>query len=182
MKTSPSPTSKRHFETVDDCQPGPWLDLYNRLVSLLNSGFLLGIHGTRGTGKTQIAICLIHLMRSRRQSNRYTTAFKLLNDIQSSFKSDVLSQKAIIEKYTHPDILIIDEFQVRGESDWEDRMFSSIVDDRYFNRKDTLIISNHKAKEFTDSLGSSIASRMQECGGLILCDWPSFRNNGPTTA
>lgn len=40
---------------------------------------------------------------------------------------------------------------------------------------DTLIISNQDVSALTASLGPSTVSRMRETGGVIECDWESYR-------
>ena len=80
-----------------------------------------------------------------------------------------------MDRFIHPQLLVIDEAQERGESDWESRMLTHVVDKRYFLQRDTLLISNLKLDEFKASIGTSICSRLIETGGAILADWPSFR-------
>ena len=63
----------------------------------------------------------------------------------------------------------------RGESDFENRLLSHIVDKRYDACLDTVLISNQEEAAFLKSMGSSIVSRMNETGGLIICKWNSFR-------
>lgn len=41
--------------------------------------------------------------------------------------------------------------------------------------KDTIPIANLKEEEFLKSIGQSAESRLREVGGVIVCDWPSFR-------
>jgi len=59
---------------------------------------------------------------------------------------------------------------------WEDRMLTALVDYRYSQKRDTVLISNLKRDEFETSMGNSILSRMVEAGGIIECGWPSFRS------
>jgi len=40
---------------------------------------------------------------------------------------------------------------------------------------DTILTCNLGTEELAASLGPSIVSRMEEGGGVIECNWPSFR-------
>jgi len=75
-------------------------------------------------------------------------------------------------------LLVIDEVQERGETEFENQKLTAIIDARYRQQRPTLMIGNYKNKaEFAASISPSIVSRIQECGGAIHCDWPSFRTN-----
>jgi len=54
-------------------------------------------------------------------------------------------------------------------------MLTALIDYRYSQMRDTVIISNLKREAFTASMGASVVSRMIEAGGIIECNWPSFR-------
>lgn len=97
-------------------------------------------------------------------------------DIKASFRADSkVTEKQVIADYVRPKLLIIDETQERGETRWEDGLLTHMIDRRYREEKDTLLISNQTREAFTESIGPSIASRIIETGGIVLCNWPSFR-------
>jgi hypothetical protein len=77
---------------------------------------------------------------------------------------------------------VIDECQERGETDWENRLLTYIVDKRYAQLRDTVLISNQTKDQFCKSMGSSIISRMQETGGSLNAHGSRFGeenvNNG----
>jgi hypothetical protein len=41
--------------------------------------------------------------------------------------------------------------------------------------RDTIMISNETPEKMLAQVGPSIEDRMRECGGIIECNWPSFR-------
>jgi DNA replication protein DnaC len=65
--------------------------------------------------------------------------------------------------------------QERGETPWEDRLLTHLIDRRYASEKDTLLITNQSKESFIQSIGPSAASRIVEVGGIVTCDWPSYR-------
>ncbi len=70
---------------------------------------------------------------------------------------------------------MIDELQLRSETAAEEVKLSEIVDARYKEKKDTLLISNLAVEDFNKMVGASIASRINETGEVHLCNWESFR-------
>ncbi len=151
-----------------------WKKLSSRLASKAGSGFIIGITGARGTGKTLLGAVLARHEAKKKRSSKYQTAMGFFLDVKEAFDGK-LSEKAVIESYIKPKLLIIDEMQERGQTQWEDRLLTHLIDRRYGAMHDTLLIGNQTKEEFTKSLGDSIASRIIETGGIAVCNWPSFR-------
>lgn len=177
----------RHLERETTCLFGsePWSAAWDSLVSAIAEGrsLFMAIVGPRGTGKTQLAVegarrvCEIESTQKTPQERPavYAKAMGIFVEIRQAMKGDDGEAKAI-QKYVSPKMLIIDEIQERGETEWEDRVLTHILDKRYDDpKKHTLILGNLKPDDVAKSLGSSVTSRIRECGNLIVCDWPSFR-------
>lgn len=96
-------------------------------------------------------------------------------EIKAAYQSADRSEKDVLAEFTRPLLLVMDEIGQRSDSDWENRLLFEFLNRRYHSLKDTLLISNQTVDGFTKSLGPSLISRMQETGGLIECDWPSYR-------
>jgi DNA replication protein DnaC len=96
--------------------------------------------------------------------------------IRESYRDDGPREHEAIERFLAPRLLVIDEAHERGETAWEDRMLNYIVDTRYADMRDTVLISNQTAEDFRTAIGSSIYSRLTEVGGILVCDWPSYRS------
>ena len=60
-------------------------------------------------------------------------------------------------------------------ADWEDRLLFELLDRRYGDMTDTLLIANSDRQTFLASVGPSLASRIQETGGTVTADWASLR-------
>lgn len=193
----------RHIEATADlfaCEP--WTQALNKLTDKLRTGFLAGLVGLRGTGKTQMASALIinclkprlistshyeydyekrdHVTKTRKRyytsSAKYITAMDIFLCIRSTYKpASKATEESVIAEMTSPKLLVIDEVQERSNTEFEDRILTHIVDIRYCNKLDTLLISNLLPDEFAKSVGPSIASRCNETGGIIECAWESFR-------
>ncbi len=106
----------------------------------------------------------------------YTTAAALFVEIRSSYDPNSTHKELdVLKKFSEPHLLVIDEAQVRGNTPFEDRTLTDLVDRRYGMQRDTLIISNLTRAELPKAMGPSIISRLHECGDVIECNWPSFR-------
>lgn len=178
---------------------GPWADAYRQITPCLGTGSIIVLCGNRGTGKTRMAVsvarcayqrfggvesdalaCFRNDERSQRKHRPYrviyTKAMMLFAEIRNTYGKDSPDpEKAAIARYSECSLLVVDETQERGNSDWEDRMLTLILDNRYDSMRDTMLISNLTPTAFLASVGPSIASRIVETGLLIECNWDSFR-------
>jgi DNA replication protein DnaC len=164
------------------CQP--WADAWSLLMDETDKGGLFSaIIGPRGTGKTQLAvevakrIAQIEAMKKKPDDRpiMYDKAMGVFVTIRQAMKGDD-GELTAIRRYITPRLLIIDEIQERGETEWEDRVLTHILDKRYDDpSKNTLVLGNAKPEEIAKALGPSITSRIRECGSLIVCDWKGFR-------
>lgn len=156
----------------------PWgLCAREVMMSLTNdTAPILGIVGLRGTGKTLMAAYVTYRSVRANIPSLYTTAAMLFREIKESWQGDNgPSERAVINKFASIRVLIIDELQERAESSFEDRTLTEIIDIRYGAMQPTIIMSNLSGPDFLKSIGPSIKSRMDECGGMMLCDWKSHR-------
>lgn len=166
----------RHQKHIEDSDaPKAWVTLRDKTIAMIGSGFGVALVGKRGTGKTQIAVqaALANMLGNRR--SRYAKAMMIFLHIRAAMKSETGTELEAINSFVEPDLLVIDEIQVRGETDFEDRMLVHIFDMRYDAMKDTILIANLTETEFKESVGSSITDRLREIGGVVKCDWDSFR-------
>lgn len=164
-----------------------------RVYEMIGSGATACIIGPRGTGKTQLATDVaraVNLDEAQRfVADRkayghyephpqavYVHVMEIFMAIKATYQSDATQgERQSLDRFIRPRVLVIDEVQERGETDWENRMLTYILDKRYQQGRDTLLLANMKPTDIQDKLGASIVSRMQETGGIVECNWPSFR-------
>lgn len=153
-----------------------WLEKLNTLGKLSGTGFLVSLVGERWTGKTMMAcrLALAHVVRDPNFTALYVRVAEFFIAIKDSYRQDGPSESAQIERFSTPDLLVIDELNDRGDTRWEEMMLTLLIDRRYGDMKDTLVISNHTQEAFEESVGPSIYRRLVQTGGHIKCDWPSF--------
>lgn len=168
---------QRHLNRPIDYSVKEWADCLGRIEKRLGTGFLIALIGPRGPGKTQMAVELMRKATLRLKSARYCTAMDFFMDLKSCWRdSSRYSEEEVMEKYRKPSFLVVDESHERGETQWEDRILVNLIDSRYRDEKDTLLISNLVEQQFRESMGKSIYSRLVETGGVIECNWKSFRD------
>lgn len=179
-----------------------WPELSQRRVYELcqklavGTGAIIALVGPRGTGKTTVAAQLaIDIAwkwtayfdqppsnRTERRPIGLAKYIKLvslagtLKPLYSDFGSvGTESLEHYRETICNCGLLIIDE-----KNDCEDmavagRILTDILDRRYANLKDSIIISNETARGFDRSTSDSVLSRIKEHGRVIECAWKSFR-------
>lgn len=159
-----------------DFSGAEWKSTLDRLTVKLGTGFIVALIGLRGVGKTQIGCELIRGNTKRCRPSLFASAMDIFLSIKSSYRRDASTdERAIVEEFCKPWLLVVDEIQERAESPWEDRILTHIINRRYNDEKDTLLIGNITKDEFCKSMGSSIVSRLNETGGLISCEWEGYR-------
>jgi DNA replication protein DnaC len=170
-----------------------WLAALETVRPIIATGGVVAMVGGRGPGKTQMAAELARggdwpndkteysraenvLSTHIRKTALYMRAMDIFLELRHAQKNHVKSsEKEVLEKLANVGLLVIDEFQERGESDWENRILKNMVDKRYSNNRPTIIIANLTRKDLFAALGESITNRARENGKSIEFNWPSFR-------
>lgn len=125
------------------------------------------IFGENGVGKTFLAWALILEAWKRYESASYTTCFQMLSDIKRTYSLGETETREIKQKYTRPQLLVIDEFdKTRGTQDDFINIFD-IIDTRYNNLKSTVIITNSPHDEVVKTVGKAVFSRLGK-GGRVF--------------
>lgn len=163
---------RRHAQPFDIDADSPWGLAYARLSARPELGTIL-LWGNRGSGKTQLACKLIADRCREARTARYTTAIDLFLDLRAAMHSG--DEKDVLKAHQAPSLLVIDDIHERGETGWENRMLFHLLDRRYRDLTDTVLITNEKKPEAIAALGASIVDRLRESGGFVECNWPSFR-------
>lgn len=142
-------------------------------------GGLVVLLGKRGTGKTQLAVCLLAEACRAGKTGRYLKALDLFREIRNCYRKDGPSELETVDKLCGLGCLVLDEAHERSDSEWENRTLTNIIDRRYDAVRSTVLVSNMDKAGFAESVGPSIVSRIHECGRTKVCDWASFRTPSP---
>lgn len=145
-----------------------------RRVSALvkTPGAIVALHGPCGTGKTVMAASIARGLSRLGRSCRYSKAYDFCLARRQDEKA---REKGVMSRFKRPYFLVLDEFHELKRSDFAAYSIDRLVDARFQSGKPTCIISNLRAEEVEPALGPAIVSRMHEAGGVITCEWASFR-------
>jgi DNA replication protein DnaC len=174
MATFGANVPKRFRGDWDRPTTDEWSWRLAKSIEKARKGSLYAFIGPRGTGKTRLAI---EVMRDvAPEEGQYVTAMELFLRLRASFRKDSReSEMDITSEYKRAKFLIIDEIQERGESQWEDRILTHVIDARYAAMRATIIIGNLTKKSLRGSLSESIIDRLRENGGVLEMTGESFR-------
>jgi DNA replication protein DnaC len=163
-----------------------------RKVVLRSGGCIVGLLGPRGTGKTQLAVALArylaeqavlgHAMLRTREPAAYASLPDLLVRARGTFNGSGRggeTEAGILAELSRVRLLVLDECHEASGSEWASSFFTNLVDRRYRDSLDTLLLSNEEPAAFARSIGPSVADRLRECGAVVECCWPSFRGDQP---
>lgn len=177
LRSSWNAPARHALRTVFDPEAKEWQTALEKLKARLGTGFIVGLVGIRGPGKTQLGVELMRESTKALRSAYYCTAMDYFMHIKDAFQNDSeKSQQEAQKFFVKPKLLVLDEVHVRSGSSWEDNMLTDLIGKRYNAVLDTVLISNQTLPEFQASVGPSIMDRLNETGGCITCSWKSFRS------
>lgn len=156
----------------------------NDFEHVLENGSSLIFAGKPGTGKTHLAagIGLIAATEYRKDV-LFSTVMRAVRHIKDTWgkRNDGTQQEtemAAIMAFTSVDLLILDEVGVQFGSETEENLLFDIINERYENRRPTIIISNLDIDGIKQYLGERAFDRLREDGGkYIPFTWDSYRGN-----
>lgn len=170
-----------------------WSAAFSEAREFVAKGGIIAFLGGRGSGKTQMAAEIaragdFHADSGEWNGNRetfartplYQRAMDIFLALRAASKRDSdTSEKAVMDSLIKPGLLVIDEFQERGETEWESRIMSNLVDRRYADEKPTILIANLSREDMAKALSDSIRDRIRENGKAIIFGWESYRKSKP---
>lgn len=142
-----------------------------------NYGKSLVFCGKPGTGKTHLAASIAMQAIRDQHTVLFITVLKAIRMIKDTWsKSSDETESQIIQKLVYPKLLILDEVGIQFGSDSEKLLLFDILNERYEQRKPTILISNLTVKEIIEYLGERVFDRLKEDGGRsVVFNWESHR-------
>lgn len=158
-------------------------DPLKRINDIWNAGLLtthpgtIALIGDRGRGKTVMATSLANHMRKDGSAHGlYIRALDLFVAIRRSYsQSSEEDEFTVLKRFRKAGLLVIDEFQEKADTPFEDRMMANIIDHRHANLLPTIIIANLSAEKFQAHVGPSIIDRIAQTGAIVECNWENLR-------
>jgi hypothetical protein len=190
----PNLVQERHgwgMKYIEPIQPvgEQWLNAFADAADAVSKGGIVSLLGGRGQGKTRMAAEIarsgkwasdrgvsVDGRKVYQQTALYRRAMDIFLELREASKNHVKSsEKAVLDKLESFGLVVIDEFQERGETEWENRIMKNLLDRRYASNRPTIIIANMLRGDMGRALGDSVKDRVRECGTVIEFNWESFR-------
>ena len=136
------------------------------------------LYGANGTGKTVKAISLVldnfkEVRDIRSGMFMFGNVSEILFQVKQTYRSDFISthdgnmtaEEYIIQKYSTPDFLVLDDLGVEKTSEFTNQTLYLIINRRYENKKVTFVTSNLDPIELEEKMEDSriISRLMSDC-------------------
>ena len=136
--------------------------------------------GNPGNGKTMLAcIALNELMLWNGKQGQYIDlSFQYFQRLRSTYseESEIYGRASqIIEELTSVSFLVIDDFGVQRNTEWEKEMLYNLIDSRYSEEKVTFITTNKNISDIRELLDGRIYSRLVEMCHVVHVTAPDYR-------
>lgn len=134
--------------------------------------------GKPGTGKTHLSSAIAsYVIKYHGMSALFTSVLSMTRKVKETYsKNAEYSERQVLQMFSHPDLLIVDEVGVQFGSDSEKQILFEIINNRYETMKPTIMISNLPLNELSEFAGERVIDRMKEGGGAVVSfSWESHR-------
>lgn len=141
----------------------------------LDKGINLVLSGEPGTGKTLSSLIVArNLISAGFQVKRYLfdDLMQVLADEAKRHRHDTLQRIAEL------DLCIVDEVTLEGVLPSINRLFFTLINTRYENKKPNIIVTNDTPTQCQKTMGEKTWQRLCENGAVMRSDWPSYRLQG----
>lgn len=151
-----------------------FIDYINDVAS--GKASMLWLCGCPGTGKTTIAIAVMHELCRKGISCDYFKSHKIMQKLKDSehFSSKVMPED-IIKDVCSPKFRIIDEVGRWPVTEWEKFRIFEITNELYENYKSAIFITNMKGSEFAQFIGSAATDRFRGICHILEFRGDSYR-------
>lgn len=159
------------------------LQAYETLMKFPDVSKGLFLWGNPGTGKTLLSSIILTelIIRYAVQGHFIKISRTFFNRLKATFVegSATYGLSSKIEKeFADVDVLIIDDFGVQRDTDWEQETLYNLVDARYEGEKFTVFTSNKNPhEEFKDLSGGRVLSRIKEMTVIMELSGKDQREN-----
>jgi DNA replication protein DnaC len=147
----------------------------DQMANLLDTPGELFLRGETGCGKTHLASALVNRFCERLQAARFVTAAEFFCELQSTFDAKGHTKMDFRRRYQQYPLLVIDEFEVRSNSKWENMILRDIINTRHGNLRATIFATNLQYENLEDRLPGPVRSRIDQRGGVVDFEWADLR-------
>jgi len=138
------------------------------------------IVGPAGTGKTYFCSAMVEAMANKVNSLRGYNERDLLRLVRQKISNSNGDYLEYLHDLIDDNFLILDDLGSSGHTEWREEILMEAIDFRYETMWPTLITSNLFEKEFYETYGQRITSRIfaKENTIINLADMKDLRKDG----
>lgn len=131
--------------------------------------------GSCGTGKNMLISLIGMALIDKGFNFQYTTAMRLVRAVKDSWRDKETTEQEVINSFSTPDLLCIDEIGVQFGSATEQLFITEVINNRYEDGVPTALITNLTMKQVEEVLGTRAVDRFHERGKFLVFNWESYR-------
>lgn len=131
--------------------------------------------GGTGSGKTHAACAMVRAVLEAKQSAAYVLFKDACRRVRDAWKArGDTSELTVVSSLCSPAFLAIDDVSI--DTYFERALLEHIINDRYANRRATMLVTSHTQQQFLKLLGTRIIDRLREDRGIVIAfSCESFR-------
>lgn len=131
------------------------------------------MRGRTGSGKTHLAVAILHEAIRRGYTGHYCNFSDLLARIRDTYGDGAgVSEGDLLAPIEQADLLVLDDLGAESTTDWvRDRLYL-IVNRRYEGNRPAIITTNCSEEELDRRIGPRTASRLYEMCGITFPPFP----------
>src|SRR2546425_2875987 len=147
-------------------------------ADFVTEGRALILSGKPGRGKTHLAVAIAYRAIQNGFDALFVTAAELIDELSAAFRKGRLAEA--LTRYTHPDLLVVDEVGYLTYGTDAANMLFHVVNDRHKRKRSMVFTTNKSIAAWgsvlhDDDLAQAIVDRVLERGRLLPLDGPSMR-------
>jgi DNA replication protein DnaC len=123
-------------------------------------------------GKTYLGCAAVNTFCEHGASAIYRRAIDFFSNVKSTFGGAAKrTQDEVVAEYASAELLVLDEFHVRSDTDFENTLLRGLIDSRHANRRSTVLIGNLAQASLHEFIETALVKRINERGGAEEADW-----------
>lgn len=148
----------------------------------VTDGRALILAGKPGRGKTHLAIAIAYRAIQNGFDALFVTAAELIDELSTAFRSGAL--KSTLARYTHPDVLVVDEIGYLTYGTDAANMLFHVVNDRHRHKRAMIFTTNKPLTAWAESctMTTSLRPSSIASSSAVACSTSTAPRSAPDTS